>query len=353
MSRIKKYIPAIAAIILVVAGLLLSFYQNQTTQEQFRKNYIDVFDTVTTIIGYGNSQEEVTEHADILMDELKRYHKLYDIYNSYEGINNLKTINDNAGIAPVKVDKEIIDLLNFSIDLYDKTNGQTNIALGSVLKIWHNYRNAGIDNPTSASLPPMELLEEAANHCDINNIIIDEEASTVYLNDPDMSLDVGSIGKGYAVQKVSEYARELGYNNMVISVGGNISVIGPKADESLWKFGVQNPDLESEQASIQSVNLMDTCLVTSGDYQRYYTVDGVDYCHIIDPDTLMPANYCKSVTVITPDSGEADALSTALFCMPFEEGLAYINAFDNAEAMWVLEDGSLQYSSNFQNYIAR
>lgn len=353
MSRIKKYIPAIAAIILVVAGLLLSFYQNQTTQEQFRKNYIDVFDTVTTIIGYGNSQEEVTEHADILMDELKRYHKLYDIYNSYEGINNLKTINDNAGIAPVKVDKEIIDLLNFSIDLYDKTNGQTNIALGSVLKIWHNYRNAGIDNPTSASLPPMELLEEAANHCDINNIIIDEEASTVYLNDPDMSLDVGSIGKGYAVQKVSEYARELGYNNMVISVGGNISVIGPKADESLWKFGVQNPDLESEQASIQSVNLMDTCLVTSGDYQRYYTVDGVDYCHIIDPDTLMPANYCKSVTVITPDSGEADALSTALFCMPFEEGLAYINAFDNAEAMWVLEDGSLQYSSNFQNYIAK
>lgn len=353
MSRIKKYIPAIAAIILVVAGLLLSFYQNQTTQEQFRKNYIDVFDTVTTIIGYGNSQEEVTEHADILMDELKRYHKLYDIYNSYEGINNLKTINDNAGIAPVKVDKEIIDLLNFSIDLYDKTNGQTNIALGSVLKIWHNYRNAGIDNPTSASLPPMELLEEAANHCDINNIIIDEEASTVYLNDPDMSLDVGSIGKGYAVQKVSEYARELGYNNMVISVGGNISVIGPKADESLWKFGVQNPDLESEQTSIQSVNLMDTCLVTSGDYQRYYTVDGVDYCHIIDPDTLMPANYCKSVTVITPDSGEADALSTALFCMPFEEGLAYINAFDNAEAMWVLEDGSLQYSSNFQNYIAK
>ncbi len=351
MTRIKQYIPAIAAVLLVLIGLLLSFYQKQTTGEQYRKNYIDAFDTVTTIIGYGDSQEEVTKKTDVLMEELKRYHKLYDIYNSYDGINNLKTINDNAGIAPVKVDKEIIDLLKFSINLYDKTEGQTNIALGSVLKIWHNYRNAGINNPSTAALPPMTDLETASQHCDIHNIIIDEEASTVYLNDPEMSLDVGSIGKGYAVQKVSEYARELGYNNMVISVGGNISVIGPKTDESLWKFGIQNPDLKSEQASIQSVSLVDTCLVTSGDYQRYYTVDGIDYCHIIDPDTLMPANYCKSVTVITPDSGEADALSTAVFCMPFEEGLVFINSIDNVEAMWVLEDGSIEYSSNFEHYI--
>ena len=353
MSRIKQYIPAIAAVLLVLIGLLLSFYQKQTIGEQYRKNYIDAFDTVTTIIGYGNSQEEVTQKTDILMDELKRYHKLYDIYNSYDGIHNLKTINDNAGISPVKVDKEIIDLLKFSINLYDKTDGQTNIALGSVLRIWHNYRNAGIDNPSTATLPPMTDLEKASKHCDIHNIIIDEEASNVYLNDPEMSLDVGSIGKGYAVQKVSEYAKELGYNNMVISVGGNISVIGPKTDNSLWKFGVQNPDLESEQASIASVNLVDTCLVISGDYQRYYTVDGIDYCHIIDPDTLMPADYCKSVTVITPHSGEADALSTALFCMPYEEGLAFINSYDNAEAMWVLEDGTIQYSANFEKYIAK
>ena len=353
MSRIKQYIPAIAAVLMVVIGLSLSLFQKETIGEQYRKNYIDAFDTVTTIIGYGESQEAVTKKTDVLMEELKRYHKLYDIYNSYDGINNLKTINDNAGIAPVKVEKEIIDLLQFSIDLYDKTNGQTNIALGSVLRIWHNYRNAGIDNPSTATLPTVEELEEAAKHCDITNIIIDEDASTVYLNDPGMSLDVGSIGKGYAVQKVSEYAKELGYNHMVISVGGNISVIGPKSDDSLWKFGVQNPDLESEQTSIASVNLVDTCLVTSGDYQRYYIVDGIEYCHIIDPDTLMPADYCKSVTVITPHSGEADALSTALFCMTVDEGIELINTIPEAEAMWVLEDGAITYSANFESYLAQ
>lgn len=350
MTRIKKHIPAIAAVLMVVVGILLSSFQKETIGEQYRKDYLDAFDTVTTIIGYGESKESVTEKTDVLMNELKRYHKLYDIYNSYEGINNLKTINDNAGIAPVQVEKEIIDLLQFSIDLYDKTNGQTNIALGKVLRIWHNYRNAGIDDPTNASLPSMDELQEAAKHCDISQIIIDEEASTVYLNDPEMSLDVGSIGKGYAVQKVSEYAKELGYNNMVISVGGNISVIGPKADGSVWKFGVQNPDLSSDQASIASVLLTDTCLVTSGDYQRYYVVDGVEYCHIIDPDTLMPADYCKSVTVIVPNSGEADALSTALFCMTVEEGIELVNSIPNTEAMWVLEDGSITLSANFESY---
>lgn len=353
MTGIKKFIPAIAAILMVAAGILLSYAEKQMSQEQFRKNYLDAFDTVTTIIGYGKTQEDVTAKADVLMEELTRYHKLYDIYNSYEGINNLKTINDNAGISPVKVDQEIIDLLNFSINLYEKTNGQTNIALGSVLKIWHNYRSYGIENPALASLPSMEELEEAARHCNIENIVIDADASTVFLTDANMSLDVGSIGKGYAVQKVSEYARSLGYNNMVLSVGGNISAIGPKADETMWKFGVQNPDLESEEVSIASVEIIDNSLVTSGNYQRYYTVDGKDYCHIIDPDTLMPADYCKSVTVITSDSGEADALSTALFCMSYEEGLAYINQFEQAEAIWVLNDGSIKYSQNFKQYLVQ
>lgn len=351
MSRIKKYIPTIAAILIVVIGLLLSFYQKQTLKEQFQKSYLDVFNTVTTIVGFDDSQKDLNEKTDILMEELSRYHKLYDIYYSYDGINNLRTINQNAGIAPVKVDKEIIDLLKFSIDLYEKTNGQTNIAMGSVLKIWHNYREMADGDPASASLPPMEMLETAAKHCDINNIIIDEDASTVYLNDPKMSLDVGSIGKGYAVQKVVEYAKELGYNNMVISVGGNISAIGPKTNGDLWKFGVQDP--EKKQASIQTISIKDNCLVTSGDYERFYVVDGIEYCHIIDPDTLMPADYFKSVTILTPDSGVADALSTALFCMPLEEGLKFINSYENAEAMWVLEDGSIRYSDNFEDYVVK
>ena len=351
MKNFKTYIPALAAILMVILGLGLTIYQKNAQPEQFKKYYIDAFDTATQIIGYADSEEDFAKQADLINEELKRYHKLYDIYNLYGDINNLRTINMNAGKEPVKVDKEIIDLLKFSIDLYKKTDGEINIAMGKVLKIWHDYRTAGMDNAAIAALPPMELLEDASKHCNIDDIIIDEEASTVYLADPEMSLDVGSIGKGYAVQKVSEYARELGCKNMVINCGGNVITIGPKADESNWIFGIQNPDLEAANDIIKRVSVTDKCLVTSGDYQRYYVVNGVEYCHIIDPDTLMPPTYFSAVSIICDDSGLADALSTALFNMPYEDGLALINSIENAEAIWVYKDGNIKYSEHFEDYI--
>ena len=351
MSNFKKYIPAFAAVLIVLIGLGISIYQKNSQPEQYKKFYIDAFDTVTQVIGYDESEEAFTEKASLINSELMRYHKLYNIYSISNGINNLRTINYNAGKEPVKVDKEIIDLLKFSIDLYKKTDGEINIAMGSVLKIWHDYRTDGIDNPDSATLPPMDRLKKAMEHTNIEDIIIDEEASTVYLADPEMSLDVGSIGKGYAVQKVAEYARELGFTNMVINCGGNVISIGPKVNEEDWIFGIQNPDLDAQNDIIKRVSITDKCLVTSGDYQRYYVVDGVEYCHIIDPDTLMPPTYFSAVSIIADDSGLADALSTALFNMPYEEGLALINSIEDAEAIWVFEDGSIKYSEHFKDYL--
>jgi len=351
MQRIKNYIPALAAIFLIIIGLALSYYQKNIQKEQYRNTYLDVFDTVIQFIGYADSEEEFVNQTDLLKEKFDYYHKLYDIYTSYEGINNLQTINENAGIAPVKVDPEIIELIILSKDMYDKTDGQVNIAMGSVLSIWHDYRTIGINQPENASLPPIEELQEAAKHTNINNIIIDKEASTVYLADPDMSLDVGSIGKGYAVQKVCEYAKELGITNLVINAGGNVCAIGTHADKTNWKFAIQNPDLDSKDIALKTVSVADKCLVTSGDYQRYYMVNDVLYCHIIDPDTLMPANYYSSVSIITDDSGIADALSTALFNMEYEEGLKLINSLNGTEAIWVFKDGSIKYSKHFEDFI--
>ena len=181
--------------------------------------------------------------------------------------------------------------------------------------------------------------------------LIDEEASTVYLADPQMSLDVGSIGKGFAVQRVAEYAKELGYENIVLNVGGNVCAVGSHVNGDNWRMGIQNPDLNASNQVIKRVAFSDNCLVTSGDYQRFYVVDDVEYCHIIDPDTLMPADYFKAVSIICNDSGLADALSTALFNMTYEEGLALISSLENAEAMWIFEDGSIKYSEHFEDYI--
>lgn len=351
-SRIVAALSVAALLIgLLIYGRVGNSRSNAGGLTRYTASFLDVFDTQTEVVGYGTSEEEFTEQVTLLKERLTFYNNLYDIYHDYEGINNIKTINDNAGVAPVTVDEEIIRLLQYSKDMYELTGGKLNIAMGSVLTIWHDYREQGMADPAQARLPEMEELQKAAAHMDIDDIIIDEAASTVYLADPEMSLDVGGIGKGYAVQRVAEYAKELGIENILLSVGGNVAAVGEKPDGSRWKLGIQNPDTDSEEAYSRKVQVKDESVVTSGNYQRYYVVDGVRYCHIVDPDTLMPANYFASVSIITADSGEADALSTAVYNMPFEEGLAYVNSLEDVEAMWIFEDGSVEYSEKFEAYV--
>lgn len=322
--------------------------QAQSEQKRFEASFIDVFDTVTKVVIYDTDEAAAKLHVEKIHDELTDYHRLFDIYNSYEGINNIRSINENAGIAPVKVDSRLIGMIQYAKDMYLLTEGKMNIAMGSVLSIWHDYREAGIDDPEHAALPPMDQLQAASEHMDINNVIIDPEAGTVFLKDPDMRLDVGAIAKGYAGQKIVEDLRAAGVTSMLISLGGNVCGIGNRADGKDWKVSVQSPDMEGYLCYV-SVN--DKSLVTSGTYQRYYTVDGKRYHHIIDPETLMPAVYFDSVSVLCEDSGMADALSTALSILPLSEGQALISGLDDVEAMWMETNGTIHYSEGFQQQI--
>lgn len=310
--------------------------------QRYSTIFYDAFDTVTQVIAYCDSEEEFSRQMDALHADLLEYHRLYDIYNDYDGVVNVKTINDNAGVAPVQVDDKILGMLELARQMYDTTNGKLNIAMGSVLRIWHDYREAAEANTNEADnkLPEQEALDAAARHCDISNLVIDENAKTVYLSDPDMSLDVGSVGKGYAVEMVAQAAEARGLKSALISVGGNLRAIGTKPDGSQWSGGVENPwnasDVYTASSSyVSGVNMSDMALVTSGNYQRYYVVDGVRYHHLIDPDTLWPARYFDSVSVLSPDSGAADCLTTGLFCMSLEDGQKLIESLDGVEASGV------------------
>lgn len=319
---------------------------------RYEASFLFLFNTVTEIVGYAKDEDTFREFANYIHDELEVYHKLYDIYNLYDGINNIKTINDNAGKEPVKVDQKIIDLLKFSKNAYTLSDGGINIGLGAVLSIWHDYRTAGIDDPENAQLPPMDILKEANNHANLDNLIIDEENSTVFIQDPNMRLDVGAIAKGYSTERVVQDAIKKGYTDFLLSVGGNVRAVGGKGKEKApWSVGIQNPDKESEQYSLYTLSLKDLSLVSSGDYERYYTVNGTRYHHIIDPDTLMPSQYFTAVSIICEDSGMADVLSTAIYNMPFEDGLALIESLDNTEALWIFKDGSRKFSSGFEALI--
>ncbi len=348
-SMVKK---AAAACLAVAAAINLSACAAQREKTRYTKAYLEFFDTATQIVGYEENEETFTQNCEEVYALLEEYHQLTDIYHEYTGVNNVRTINRSAGKEPVKVDEKLIDLLEFSKEMYTTTDGMCDIALGSVLSIWHKYREQGIDDPEKAQLPSMDDLTEASQHCSIDDLVIDREAGTVYLADPEMSLDLGAVAKGYAAERAAELLMSRGVTDgYSLNIGGNVRTIGTKSADSDWAAGIQNPDTSSEQPYIVRLKLNGAALVTSGNYQRYYYVDGVRYHHIIDPNTLMPLNYFDAVSILCNDSGKADALSTALFNMPVSEGRALLEKIGGVEAIWVYSDGSYECTDGFSELI--
>ena len=337
-----------AAVVLLVLALVLGGCAAPSAsggQKQYTATFLELFDTVTTVIGKADSEEDFRATAEEIRDELMQYHQLFDIYHDYAGLNNLKTVNDNAGIAPVAVDERILDLLEACKGYYEVTDGRVNIAMGGVLRLWHEERNTGVQDPSNAKLPSEEKLRRAGEHMDLNALVIDRENAAVYLSDPLASLDVGAVAKGWSAQRVCENAPA----GLLISVGGNVCATGPKDPAGTpWVVGIQDPN--GSDKYLHTIYVTGGSVVTSGDYQRAYAVDGRLYHHIIDPDTLYPGGDWRSVTVVCADSGLADALSTALFLLPQAEGQAILGKFQ-AEAMWVDAEGNISYSPEFEALI--
>jgi len=280
----------------------------------------------------------------------------FDIYHSYqeEEIENLKTINDQAGKQPVKVDSRILDVLEFAVGAEKITNGTCNIAFGSVLSLWHTCREHALNGETVV-LPSKKALSKAARYTDISNLIIDREKGTVFLKEPEMSLDVGAVAKGYAADALAKRARELGMDSVLIVLGGNVQTVGRKLDQgdgSAWTVGIQDPN--DPDNYLYKAFIEGKSLVTSGDYQRYFELDGKRYSHIIDPDTQYPAEKYRSVTVYTESSALADALSTALFIADVDEGKKILaQAGDICEALWIYADGSEEMTNGMKEILEK
>ena len=349
--RMKRVFSALLAVCLLCTALP-SCGKAEPQLNKYSAYSFEYFDTATTVVGDAESQEAFDAVADKVLALLGEYHRLYDIYTPTATADNLYAVNEVVdGAHPtVKVDRRIIDLLLYAREMHDKTDGMTNIAMGSVLKWWHDYRTIGMDDPTNAAIPSMDVLTAAAEHTDIQKMVIDEAASTVTLTDPAMRLDVGAIAKGYATEQVAKWLEEQGVSGWMLNVGGNVRAVGVKPDGTPWTVGLENPDQDAEDY-LAYLSLTNEALVTSGSYQRYYVVDGKAYHHIIHPDTLMPAEGYLSVSVICSDAGMADALSTALFCMSAADGKALIDSLEGVEALWVTADGTQTASDGWKGYV--
>jgi len=249
---------------------------------RFQAQRDGVFGTTAVFMGYAQNERAFAQHAEYVFQRLDELHRLFD----------MSAVNANAGIAPVAVPREVIDMLLAAREAYIMTDGKTNITLGPVLRIWHDYRAEGL------TLPFMDNLYAAARYVDMSRLIIDETGGTVFLEDAGMSLDAGSVAKGFAAGLVME---ETELSAAVLNIGGHIVAKGTPPGRDFWNIAFQD----------DTVHFTDAALSVSG---------GETFGHIIDPDTLLPAMRFRQAAVIHPCSWTADALSTALFILSEEEG---------------------------------
>lgn len=347
--------------ILVVMGMILPVFcfSSCGVLRAYSSGYFDYFDTYSSFTVYASSKEEFNSFAEIFESEAEKYHKLLNIYEKYDGLVNLASLNDQAAGEKVEVSRELMDFLLEAKKIEETTHGYTNIAFGAVTSLWHEARESSEEEKY---LPNDNELNEAAKHTDISCLVLDTDNLTVRFTDCDMKLDGGAIGKGYAADRIAEALSDAGYHSFLISLGGNVVSRGHKGEterkktDEPWLSGIEDPTAYFEHtkdislALPKSVDITDMSLVTSGSYQRYFELDGKIYHHIISPDSLYPENNFLSVSVIGSSSTLCDGFSTALFSMDLSDGKELVESTVGVEAIWITVGGEIIFSEGFESY---
>ena len=342
---------ALALLLILCLMLLGGCASREKPLTRYTHSFFGTFDTFIVLTGYATSQEDFDRAAQACEASFRYYDDLFDPYVHSDKVENIWNLNQKAWKEPVVVSEDMMELLLQCKERAETLSPVVNPAMGRVLSIWHDARENAEYDPATAALPDMAELTAAAEHMSLDDLILDPEAMTVYYADPLLRLDLGAVAKGFAAGKAAEQLREM-LPVFSLNAGGNL-VLGPSPEDG-WKVSVQHPDkalVGEDDAYLCTLRVENCAVVTSGDYQRYYVVDGQRLHHIIDPETLMPAAHARAVTIIAPDSGVADWLSTAAFVLPYEEGRALIDSLPDVEALWYLPDGTVQMTDGFARYI--
>jgi len=281
----------------------------------------------------GNDEQWANEKIDIGVKEIQRIEKLLTTY-AEESETNL--INANAGISPVKVSEEIILLIERALRISNVTQGAFDLSYGSVDKSLWNF------DTTMTSLPSREIAKQSVRLINYKNIIIDKDASTVFLKQQGMRIGFGGIGKGYAAEQAKNVMRAAGVESGVVNASGDLTTWGLMPDGNKWTIGIVNPEMASSVFSYMNVSGLS--VATSGNYEKYIMIDGIKYSHTINPKTGLPVTGIKSVTIVSTNAEVADAMATPVMIMGIEAGLNMINQINDIEAI-VIDDNNTLYAT--------
>lgn len=297
------------------------------------KNHITVYDSL---------DEKLLENA------VNRVLDIDDKMSAFKKSSEISNINQNAGRCSTKVSDETLELFDLAGKVSEVSQGAFDITIGPLVRLW------GIGKRGSF-VPAGAEIEKSRKLVDYRDVITDRTNKTVYLNRPGQAVDLGGIAKGYAADEVKRILMQGKVNSAVINLGGNIITIGKRPDGSPWRIGIQNP-LAPTGEHVGSISVESKTVVTSGSNERFFMKNGTRYHHILDPRTGNPAQSgLLSVTVVCNRSVVADALTTALFILGMEKGMALLKTFE-AEAVFLTEEGHIYVSEglkdNYQNRVS-
>jgi Membrane-associated lipoprotein involved in thiamine biosynthesis len=274
---------------------------------------------------------------DEAVKEIQRIEKLLTTFNEESDTNR---INACAGIEPVKVEKEVTDLIVRSLRISRITQGSFDITYGSIDKRLWNF------DVNMKSLPDPDTAKRSVRLINYKNVIVDEKESTVFLKEKGMRIGFGGIGKGYAAEKAKKRLQEMGIQSGIVNAAGDLTAWGVQPNGLPWTIGIADPDVKNKVFS--SLNISNMAVATSGNYEKYAMIDGRKYSHTIDPKTGLPVSGIKSVTIITQSAELADALATPVMVMGIQAGLHLINQLPNTSCVVIDDNNKLYTSSNIK-----
>jgi len=326
----------------------------------FRKSKI-LMDTVVTISAVSDSSDRAETAIDKVFSEIGKIDKLINFFSDESEVSE---INRSAGKKAVAVSPETIEVIDRAIYASEKTNGAFDVTIGPEISLWDFHKKVKPEDKT---------IKERLLLVNYRDLILNKDVSSVYLKKNGMLMDLGGIAKGYAADKAVEVMKKNGIKSGLVAIAGDIKAFGLKPDGKPWKIGIKNPrtpplnpllipplvrgDREGSKGGdggsddiMATIELTDMAISTSGDYERYFVIEGKRYHHILNPKTGYPADECQSVSVIAKDGAVTDPFSTGIFVLGYEKGLKLLEEM-GLDGIIVDKDGKIHTTSNLRGKI--
>jgi thiamine biosynthesis lipoprotein len=283
-----------------------------------------------------------TDTAVAFEHVFREFDRLESLLSVWKDGSDVVRMNRNAGIAPVAVSGDTIEVLRAAHEASELTRGKFDITFGALSDIWR------FDHDQDNVVPDRQLIETRLTRIDYRAVQVDGTAKTAFITRPGMRVHLGGIGKGYAIDRASALLKDRGVNDFLIQSGGDLYVSGTNGGTP-WKLGIADP--RGAHEPFATLEIRDGTLSTSGDYERSFMKDGVRYHHLLDPDFGEPARGCRSVTIVTNRAVMADVLSTGVFIMGPAEGMKLIERLPDVEGVIVTADNEVLVSSGLRGRI--